>query len=412
MERLYYADSYLTEFEAVIEKCLPSGDNLELLLSRTAFYPESGGQPSDHGWINDLPVLEVRDSEDGPLHLVSGGDFTPGQTVKGKILWDRRFDHMQHHTGQHLLSRAFVEVLGAETVSFHLGATDVTIDINRKEITDTELEKVEAKANQAVTSNLPVKIYYIDGSDQSEIPIRKPSKREGDIRIIEVEGWDYSPCGGTHSTTTGVIWMIKILNLETVRQNIRVHFKCGRRALEDYGKKTRMIRELARTLTCGEDDLADNLRKSLENSRGEARNRRKLQEKIIKLTAGNLAGNYLENCRDYRIVAAMVDDFGLGDLNKLASGILASGEADIVILASESPRPAILMARSEEGDLPDLRPVLEEVKGLFSGKGGGSAGRVQAGGTDPDGIRTALEKAVEIVSGNGTTIPDSSAFPT
>lgn len=404
MERLYYNDSYLVEFEAVIEKCVPTDDNIALLLSRTAFYPESGGQPSDRGWIDDIPVLEVTDSDEGPLHLVASSNFSAGRKVKGKIEWNRRFDHMQHHTGQHILSRAFLEILDAETISFHLGTNDVTIDIDREKISDPDLEKVEERANQAITENLQVRTYNIDSSDQSKIPVRKPSAREEDIRIVEVEGWDYSPCGGTHCSSTGEVGLIKILSLERVRRKLRVHFLCGHRALADYAKKTRLVREMAQTLTCGEEDLAENLRSSLETGKSEARHRRKLQEKLIELLGRHLSGHCVRELGGHRVVAETLEDLEIKDLNKLASSILQSGNAEFVMLAAEKPRPGIVLARTDNDELPDLRTILREIQDLFDGKGGGSADRVQAGGNDPKGVRPALETALELLTGPASVI--------
>ena len=392
MTRLYSGNSYINEFKAEVTGVIPCKKGWEVLLSETAFYPESGGQPSDHGWINECPVVNVVDSGEGPIHIVSAGDLTAGEEVSCRIDWNRRFDHMQHHTGQHILSQAFLEVSGATTVSFHLGGDDVTIDLSVESLPEDKLLETENRANQAVTDNMEIKVYSVDSSQQKDIPVRKPSTRQGAVRIVEISGWDYSPCGGTHCRSTGEIGLIKITRLERVRQQLRVHFCCGSRALRDFQKKSWLADNLGNLMSCGENDLLANINKLMERSSRQAEEIKGLQERIFSLIAEKIKHN-VQDINGWKTIIQLVEDVDLKDLNKLATKLLQEDTAEIVLLAAEKPRPGILFARINTERLPDLRSVLEATQGMFGGKGGGSPDRVQAGGTDPKGLLPALEKA-------------------
>ncbi|MFH1964994.1 MAG: alanine--tRNA ligase-related protein [Acidobacteriota bacterium] len=283
MERLYSGDSYLSEFKAEITRVVPCQNGWEVSLSRTAFYPESGGQPADQGWINDVPVVNVVDTSEGPVHIVSTGNLFVSQEVQCRIDWNRRFDYMQHHTGQHILSQAFLEICGTATVSFHLSCDSATIDLSVESLPEEMLFETEIRANKAVTENMEIRVYPFDSSKQKDIPVRKPSTRQGPVRIVEISNWDYSPCGGTHCKSTGEVGIIKITRLERIRQLLRVHFCCGGRALRNFQKKSGLVSDLGQLLSCGEDDLLENLKKEIENGCQQTKKHQKLQLKIISL---------------------------------------------------------------------------------------------------------------------------------
>ena len=396
MKRLYSENSYLDEFQAKIEKCIPGKIGWEIYLSESAFYPESGGQPADHGSINGIPVLDVVDSNEGPVHVIERCDFSVGQVVTGRIDWVRRFDHMQHHTAQHILSRAFIETSGADTVSFHLGEESVTIDLSVEKLADSRLDETETLANKIAVDNLPVRVYNVDSSHQKRLPVRKPSARKDGIRIVEIDKWDYSPCGGTHCRSTGEIGLLKITRLERVRQLLRVHFCCSNRALLNFRSKSVLVNSLARQLSCGEADLLDKLKQQMENSGNLAKKYRKLREKMATATSERLTGQ-AQDLGEFRAVVELVEDSDLGELNRLASNLLGSGSADIVLLASQTPSPGVVFARINDTRLPDMRCILRETRDMFQGKGGGSPDRVQAGGTDSSGLLPTLERAKELI---------------
>src|SRR5207248_1258434 len=203
-DRLYYTDPYLREFDATVQRVETRGGRALVTLDRTAFYPTSGGQPFDTGTLGDLPIVDVVDDEhDGSVkHVVeNAADVRVGQTVHGVIDWPRRFDHMQQHSGQHVLSAAFDKLFGVRTVSFHLGAAVSTIDLAR-EMTAAEIAAAETGANRVVWEDRPVSIRFADAEEAARLPLRKEPARGGVLRLIEVEGFDLSACGGTHVART------------------------------------------------------------------------------------------------------------------------------------------------------------------------------------------------------------------
>jgi alanyl-tRNA synthetase len=396
MERLYSEDSYLDKFKAEVTGVAPCQNGWEISLSSSSFYPESGGQPADQGWINDVRVVNVLDTSEGPLHIVAAENLSVGQDVQCRIDWDRRFDFMQHHTGQHILSQAFLETSGAETVSFHLSCDSATIDLSVESLSEEKIQEAETRANSAVTKNLKISVYQINSEKQKDLPIRKPSPRQGSVRIVEIEKWDYSPCGGTHCRFTGEVGLIKVTRQERVRQQLRIHFSCGDRSLRDYQKKTELVTSIGQLLSCGDDDLFENLQKEMENSSQQAKKYQKLQEAIISLTSEKIKHS-VQDINGIKTVIQVVENIELKNLNKLATKLLQQKTADIVLLAAEEPRPGVLFARISEKSLPDLRTILKATQELFGGRGGGSPDRVHAGGTDSSGLRPTLEKASTLI---------------
>src|SRR3954469_16474429 len=231
-ERLYYTDPYLREFDAHLVDTVSYKGQTALVLDRTAFYPDSGGQPSDAGAFGDVRVIDVVDVDDGRLlHVV---DRAPSVTrLHGTIDWTRRFDHMQQHTGQHVLSAAFAWLLNARTESFHMGVEYSTIDLAR-EVSAREVAQAEDEANRVVWEDRPVGIRFASAEEAAAMGLRKESKREGTLRLIDVEGFDLSACGGTHVARTGAIGIIAVSATERFRGGLRVTFLCGGRALTGF----------------------------------------------------------------------------------------------------------------------------------------------------------------------------------
>jgi len=219
--RLYYSDPYRTEFQArVIERTSVQAQP-GVVLDCTCFYPTSGGQPHDEGTLNGVPVINVLEREDKAIVHVLAAELD-ADVVHGAIDWQRRFDHMQQHTGQHILSQAFLKMLNAETVGFHLGKEASTIDIDKAPLAAVQLDTVENLANEIVFADLPVKTYFVAEAELANLPLRKLPVVDMPIRIVEVEGFDYSPCGGTHCRRTGEVGLIKITRAERRGQDTRV----------------------------------------------------------------------------------------------------------------------------------------------------------------------------------------------
>jgi alanyl-tRNA synthetase len=256
--RLYFEDAYLAEFDAEVMERTERDGRPAVVLDRTAFYPESGGQPWDTGKLGGAAVLEVLDLDGVILHVLDKA--IEAGPVPGRVDWPGRFDRMQQHTGQHILSQAFWEVLKGETRSFHLGPEVSTLEIGLGAVAEAELDKVEDRANTVVWEDREVKTYFVPEERIDEVPLRRPPKKQGLLRVVEVDGFDYSACGGTHVRRTGEIGGIKIVGAEKIRGNLRFDFLCGGRALRDYREKDRSARKLAGTFSCGRPGSPPRLR--------------------------------------------------------------------------------------------------------------------------------------------------------
>ena len=271
-ERLYYTDSYLREFQArVVER---SADGRTVYLDRTLFYPASGGQPFDVGSIAGVAVVEVVDEEERIAHRLAAPLAAEGE-VAGEIDWTRRFDHMQQHSGQHLLSAVFEELFGLHTVSFHLGAESATIDLEGGPVEARMVTEAERRANQLVSENRAMDVRFEDAGEAQGL--RKASEREGTLRIVSIDGLDRSACGGTHVRTTGEIGPILLRKTEKIRQSVRVEFVCGGRAVRRARADFEALSRIAQLFSAPLDEVAPMVAAQLEAAKAGEKARRKLE---------------------------------------------------------------------------------------------------------------------------------------
>ncbi len=264
-DRLYYQDPYLKEFDAVVQRTENRDDRIVVTLDRSAFYPSSGGQPFDTGSLGPYAVIDVVDDDDGSVaHVLdaqslspgaSAAALEPGAALRGSIDWPRRFDHMQQHTGQHVLSAAFDQLFGIRTVSFHMGAVASTIDLAR-EATAAEIAAAETEANRIVWEDRPVSIRYASAEEAARMPLRKESVRSGTLRLVDVEGFDLSACGGTHVSRTGGIGVIAVGSWERFKGGQRLEFLCGGRALTRWRILRDAVAASVRQLSVQPEELA------------------------------------------------------------------------------------------------------------------------------------------------------------
>jgi alanyl-tRNA synthetase len=278
--RLYYEDSRRDQFEAVVLSARPDEGGTRVVLDATAFYPGGGGQPFDRGVLGGRAVLEVGLEGDQLWHRVEGA-LESGARVEGRLDWARRFDHMQQHTGQHILSRAFVEVARADTRSFHLGEAVVTIDVEHPGPDAGLLRKVEDRANAIVWEDRPVATHVVSLDRAREFPLRKAPDVEGEVRVVEVEGFDWSACGGTHVARSGQVGMVALLGTEKYKGGTRVAFACGGRALARLREASDVLRGLCLEFTAGEADLP----RAIARLKGEVR---RLESRLKPLLAESL----------------------------------------------------------------------------------------------------------------------------
>jgi alanyl-tRNA synthetase len=396
--RLYYDDSYTTEFTARVTERLKVGERPAVILDATYFYPTAGGQPNDKGALNDANVIDVisRD-EDGAVIHVLDRDLT-ADTVNAKIDWKRRFDLMQNHTGQHILTQAFVQAAGAQTVSFHLSDDSVTIDLDQLNLSAEKIAAAEDLANRIVQENRPVSARLIDPKDAESVRIRKiPEKMFTDgLRIIEVGGFDTTACGGTHVRATGEIAMIKVIRLEKRGDKTRVEFRCGGRALDDYREKNAVVNQLTADLTCAVGEIGGAINKLRDELKAAQSALKSTANRLIEYEARELidaAPQYNELC----VVSAVFENRDVGELKMLASKLTETAWT-IALLGTAGEKSQIICARSKE--LPiDMNPPLKAALAVLNARGGGRPEMAQGGGVPAtvDQIRSAIDAAKLVI---------------
>ncbi len=382
-ERLYFLDSYLRGFSAhvVASKDVVSGSadppirrSAAVALDRTAFYPEGGGQPADRGLLNEVQVIDVQADDDGTIwHLLDG--TLDDDLVQGQVDWPRRFDHMQQHHGQHLLSAAFEELFQLKTVSFHLGPESATIDL-AGDAGDDELHAAESRSNEIIWDDRPVDARFVTAEELATIPLRKPPAVAGPIRIVSVPGFDHSACGGTHPRSTGAVGILHVRRRERRGQETRVEFVCGTRALRDLRRKGVVLTRLGALFTAGLDDLeaaVERLREDHDTAR------RRLGHAVEQLLA--FQARELAEASNGAPAALVRDDLTLDEGRLLAR--LVADRGVIAIVGVAGAKAQVVVARPPGATSPDCGRVVREVLARFGGKGGGQPQAAQGGIPDP-----------------------------
>lgn len=389
--RAYYQDSYCREWTATILRRIPGDGRVGLVLDRTCFYPGGGGQPADGGLIAEQPLLEITEADD-LIHWVASD---PGaDSVACSLDWQRRFDFMQQHTGQHILSSAFERELDADTVSFHLGDEIVTIDINRAGLSEQDLRRVERAANQVVMNDLPLHVELFEPGQPIPLPLRKQPAVSDTVRIVVVEGVDYSPCGGTHCARAGEVGAIKITRAERRGGETRIYFLCGWRALEDYARKDSIVSALAGHFTVADAEVPEAVARMEEDARALRKELSRVQDRLFELEAAQLLAE-AERIGDVRVVARVFDDRSAEAVKRLALQLISQGHC-VALMASRGDKLQVAFARSEDVRY-DMAALLREVAPIFGGRGGGQPQMAQGGGADAARIEEALRQAVNLL---------------
>jgi alanyl-tRNA synthetase len=374
-ERLYYLDSYLTDFRARVVHVSPdaaSPDRQRVYLDRTAFYPASGGQPFDTGRLAGLEVLEVIDEGDRVAHLLRG-PLTQTE-VEGTIDLARRFDHMQQHTGQHLLSAVLFEMFDAPTVSFHLGAESCTIDVAQADgrtLEPAQLREAERRANQIVFENRPVAISFQHSSE--DLGLRKPTEREGEVRIISIQGLDRSACGGTHVRATGEIGAILLRKLDRIRGNLRIEFLCGGRAVARARADFEALSEIARVFSASLDEAPAMVEAQREKLQETDKTRRRLATELAASNGRALYAGTAPGSDGIRRMLRRVD--ALSEESRTEAQSFTSSGPAIFLAVAENP-PSVLLAASKNSGT-QAGDVLKRALADAGGRGGGNAALAQ-----------------------------------
>ncbi len=385
-KKLFYEDAYKLTFEANVVERYQQEQKFALVLDQTCFYPESGGQPSDKGTLNGITVVHVEEREGKILHFLEKN--ISGEKVSGIIDWEKRFDFMQQHAGQHILSQSLFELFRAKTLSFHMGARSSTIEIDKRNISDEESERIEERANTVVFQNSEIKSYFVAEKDIEKVPLRKPSQKKGQIRVIEVSDFDYSACGGTHPRRTGEIGLIKILKWERIRNNVRCEFVCGRRALQDYSLKNSILRQIAVRFTVSEKEVPASLEKLSSELKDQKRKNKKILDKLIQFEAQKMV-----QAAEGHIIKEIFSEGTLDETKRLALNIINDGEFIVLFGLKLENRGHLIFACSESLGV-DMRELILIVSPLVEGKGGGSPSLVEIFAKNTENIENALTQAM------------------
>lgn len=379
-QRLYYDNAYLTEFEARRLDQTTIDGRPALALSQSAFYPTSGGQPHDRGTLNEIPVLDVQSDGQGMVWHVLAASIT-ADTITGKIDWGRRFDHMQNHSGQHILTRAFIEVTGVETLSFHLGDESVTIDLERADLSPAEIDAAEDLANQVIAENRIVRTWFPEAEEWATLSLRKISEKvQGAVRVVDIGGFDVTACGGTHVARTGEIGMIKILKLERKNETLRVEFCCGGRALRDYREKNALLNSLAAQMTTGYTQIPEVLNKWRDENKTLSRELKEARQQLLTYEGEALYQKTLTEAPSTPLVITHIfTDRPSNDLQQMASQLVLHPQT-VALLGLAGEKAHLVFARSEDltADMASL--LKSALARLGNARGGGRPMFAQGGG--------------------------------
>lgn len=403
--RLYYDDSYGTEFTATVVALLRHAGNPALQLDRTGFYPTSGGQPHDTGSLAAVPVVDVVVQDDVVLHVLGREPQAAiGETVSGRIDWPRRYDHMQQHSGQHLLSQVFYRLFGVETVSVHFGAVESTLDLDTPAIDVAQIAAAEQEANRLAYQALPITAYKLTQAELATVPLRRPPTVSGLVRIVEIAGYDYSACGGTHVHTSAELAPLKIVRNERRRGQTRLTFLCGGRAVADYGDKHRLLNEAANLFSNEADAVPGLIQRALDQNRTLQRQVDELTAQVIAYEVGDLlAAARISNQagQEQRVVCKLYPDRSVDALKQTAS-LLRQEPATIVLLATRAGgKLTLLFARSDDVAI-HAGNLLRDTLKAFGGNGGGRPELAQGGGADPSQGQNVLDYAAGLVNQSST----------
>ena len=403
-DRLYYRDSFLYDFDAEIRE-LTDSPRPGVILDRTAFYPTSGGQIFDTGCIStdtnrQTRVTEVADTEDGRVvHYLEAPlkDAAPGTRVRGQLDPIRRRDHMQQHSGQHVLSAAFVSLFDLHTVSFHMADDYCSIDLDTPALTKDQIESAERLANEIILENRPVGVRFVTREEAASLGLRKvpPAERDS-LRIVDIKDFDLSACGGTHVSQTGQIGCILLRKAEKVRQGWRIEFVAGQRAVSTARHDYATLAETAALFSSHIYDVPQQARKSLEDVRSLRKQHEQTQEELADAQAATLLAETPE-ANGRQLLRQIYADRDMNSLKLLAQKLTRKSPAVVALLGTTSPQPSVVFAQSS-GQPFDMGSLMKQTLSKFNGRGGGSKDMAQGGLPAPSSIDAALQAAAAMLA--------------
>lgn len=398
-ERLYYTDSHLIEFRGrIVDVTERVSGWTAIVLDRTAFYPTGGGQPSDTGTLDNLRVVEcIDDGERGVLHVVKGATPPIGTEVTGRIDWPRRLDHLQQHTGQHILSQAFVTLFKAPTKSFRVLDQSCEIDVELNNPTSEVIERAVELANNVIWEDRLIEIKQVTQEQAAELPLRKDPARQGELRVIEIDGFDLTPCGGTHANRTGEVGMIAVRSWERAKGLTRIEWVAGRRALADYRRANQSARATAALFSSGRDDGPAHAEKLVEENKDLHRRVRTLEEIAAQVEAEELVATAVAGPGAARLIARVFENRDAESLRRLAATLASHPNTIALLGSSDNDAARVVFARS--ADAPgDMNELMRAACSILEGRGGGKPDLAQGGGKNVAKLNEALEHVQRVLA--------------
>jgi alanyl-tRNA synthetase len=394
--KLYYKNPYLQNFTTSVHRQETGADGRPyVVLKETAFYPTGGGQPCDTGTIQGIQVTGVEEVEGEIRHYLAAPLPSTEGNVTGIIDWHRRFDHMQQHTGQHILSAAFEQLFDAATIGFHMGQETVTIDLATPDVSQEQADKAEDLANQIVFENRTITARFVDSEELATLPLRKSPSVSENIRIVTIDNFDYSPCGGTHPARTGEVGPIKILGWERYKGNVRLQFICGMRTIQTLREKHAILRELSRQLSSAESDIPAHVERLLSGQKEMERQLREASEKLLEHESAELI-KHAQMQDGIHLVSAAFSGRTLQDLQRIARLITEQEENALALLVTtDGERIQFVCARGEQLGIP-MNQLAKAALPFIGGKGGGNPKLAQGGGAAEHTADAVLAHLVEL----------------
>lgn len=391
-KRLYFDDPYQIKFEAEIIRSVQVDNQPGVILNQTRFYPTSGGQMCDRGFLDNVAVLDVFEHEGHILHLTE--KQINAEKIQGRISWTRRFDFMQQHSGQHLLSQSVIRVMKAQTMSSHLGEDTSSIEIEKEHITKKEIREIEDFANTIVFDDRPITTSLIPRVFAENLPLRKMPPQKETIRIVGIDDFDITPCGGTHCRRTGEIGLIKIGRWERIRNHIRLQFLCGARVLSDYQWKSQTIDRIADLFSARGKDVQNMVIKQFDENKSLRHHLKTLSNQLLDAELHRMLST-ATTCGTFKIVRTVFDHRPFEEIKSLAMGIVKQ-EAAVVLFGNRAEKGQMVFACSK--NLPfKMDDFVQEASSVIRGKGGGSPTLAFGGGPAVEWVDKAIQKAFDRV---------------
>jgi alanyl-tRNA synthetase len=396
LNKIYYKDPYIRSFKTELQHQGTDGQgNVFAVLKETAFYPTGGGQPHDLGTLNGVNVLDVEEVDGEIRHYLERELDISDSKISGDVDWNRRFDHMQQHAGQHILSAAFEELYGYKTVSFHLGKEILTIDLDTADMPEQYAEEAERLANTIILENRPIETKWVTAEEAAYFPLRKQLAVNEDIRLVIIPEYDYNGCGGTHPSSTGQVGSIKILEWERQKKKIRVQFVCGRRVLKQLHQKHRITKELSQLLNAPEQELPLAGKRLIETGKNLEKALEAAKEALLVYEAKVMASGAAAG-ESAKLINGIYQERSIQELQKLARLIAGQSENGAVILVNETEdKLQFVCARGQLSEI-NMKELAAALLNKINGKGGGSPQFAQGGGEKLMSGEMLLDQAVEL----------------